>query len=299
MDFERLLLRADILPEEMRLRARMEKALSLLKDSLGSTGCFLAQFWAPGGFDLENLPYPHLCVPNSTLLEYRQLEGRNGYSDILNRAWKCGTGGEFPEWTPNVSYYRPDEHAHLSDAISCRVRGIIAFPVFNEANCLCAVLELVTMEEKQDFDLETEKVSQALQAANLGIRLPRPRPQCFNEVQRAALTEIADVTRAVCQTHRLPLALTWIPWRHDDILKVGDIIYWCSCQLEIERTACYADEKMQGFVHACEHLFLYESEGAAGQALETRLPSFEPDVKEKHVWNYPLAHHARKYNLND
>eukprot|EP00258_Populus_trichocarpa_P029025 XP_024445044.1 protein NLP8 [Populus trichocarpa] len=209
----------------------------------------------------------------------------------------------FPEWTSNVSYYRPDEYAHLSDAISCGVRGIIAFPVFesDQPKYCCAVLELVTMEEKQDFDLETEKVVQALQAANLGIKLPRPRPrppQCFNEVQRAALTEIADVTRAVCQTHGLPLALTWIPWGDDDILKLGNLSFWWSGELAIERTACYADEEMQGFVHACEQLFLYPGQGAAGQACQTNLPSFEPNVKEKLVSKYPLAHHARKYNLN-
>ncbi|KAG6742432.1 hypothetical protein POTOM_053303 [Populus tomentosa] len=146
------------------------------------------------------------------------------------------------------------------------------------------------MEEKQDFDLETEKVSQALQAADLWTKLPRPCPQCFT-VQRAALTEIAVVTRAVCQTHRLPLALTWIPWgRHDNLTWSG--------QLAIERTACYADEEMQGFVHACEQLFLYPWQGTAGQTYGTYLPSFEPDVKENHVSDYPLAHHARKYNLN-
>ncbi|KAJ6865984.1 hypothetical protein NC652_037497 [Populus alba x Populus x berolinensis] len=304
MDFERLLALPDILiTGEMSLLPKMEKALSLLKDSLGSTGSFLAQFWAPGKpGGLQNQPYPHLCVPNSTLLEYRQLDGRQGFSgpDIVGRAWDCGFGGEFPEWTSNVSYYRPNEYAHLSDAISCGVRGIIAFPVFeshqsmhssDQIDCCCAVLELVTMEEKQDFDLETEKVVQALQAANLGIKLPFfSRPQCFNEVQRAALTEIADVTRAVCQTHRLPLALTWIPWGHDDILKLGD---WFSGQLAIERTACYADEEMQGFVHACAQLFLCRGEGAAGQAFLTCLPSFEPNVKEKHVSEYPLAHHAR------
>ncbi|XP_034887223.1 uncharacterized protein [Populus alba] len=290
--------------EAMRLRARMEKALSLLKNSLGS-GCFLAQFWGPGqpGTGLQNLPYPHLCVPNSTLLEYRQLEGRQGFSspDILYRVWNCGYGFEFPEWTSNVSYYKPNEYTYLSDAISCGVRGIIAFPVIepDQYDFCRAVLELVTMEEKQDFDLEKEKVVQALQAANLWIKLPRPRPQCFNDVQRAALTEIADVTRAVCQTHRLPLALTWIPWgRHDDILKLGDLGYLFSGQLAIERTACYADEEMQGFVHACEQLYLGSGEGAAGQACETCLPSFEPDVKEKHVFEYTLAHHARKYNLN-
>ncbi|KAJ6859937.1 hypothetical protein NC651_036303 [Populus alba x Populus x berolinensis] len=309
MDFEQLSCVVDDLPPaKLRLLAKMEKALSLVKDSLGST--FLAQFWAEGkrGFAQGNLSYPHLCVPNSTLLEYRQLEGRPGFlrRDILNRAWSYGR--QFPEWTSNVSYYRPDEYSHLSDAISCGVRGIIAFPVFDpdQPNSRCAVLELVTMEEKQDFDSETEKVSQALQtlykpnclqAANLQIKFPRPRPQCFNEVQRAALTEIADVTRAVCQTHRLPLALTWIPWGHHDILKSRDLRSWL-WELAIERTACYADEEMQGFVHACEHLFLCRGEGAAGQACETCLPSFEPDVKEKHVRYYPLAHHARKYNLN-
>ncbi|XP_034925372.1 uncharacterized protein [Populus alba] len=298
MDFEDLVARPDILiTEEMRLRAKMEKVLSLLQDSLGS-GCFLAQFWARDkrGFDLENLPY--LCVPNSTLLEYRQhwlKQGRQGFSrpDIVNRAWQNG----FSEWTSNVSYYRQGEYAHLSDAISCGVRGIIAFLVFDSdqpKNC-CAVLVLVTMEEKQDFDLETEKVVQALQAANLWIKLPRP--QWLNEVQRAALTEIADVTRAVCETHRLPLALTWIPWGDDDILKL-DGSYWWLGQLAIDRKACYADEEMQGFVHACEQLHLSKGKGAAGQAFKTRLPSFEPDVKEKHVRDYPLAHHARKYNLN-
>jgi hypothetical protein len=144
----------------------MAKALSLLKDSLGS-GCFLAQFWALDrrGLSLENLPYPHLCVPNSTLLGYRQLEGRQGFSipNIVVRVWNnCLV---FPEWTSNVSYYRPNEYAHLSDDISCGVRGIIAFPIFHsdQPNDIRAVLELVTMEEKQDFDLETEKVSQALQ----------------------------------------------------------------------------------------------------------------------------------------
>jgi hypothetical protein len=152
----------DLHPAKLRLREKMEKALSLLKDSLGS-GCFLAQFWAPDkrGFAQENL----LCVPNSTLLGYRQLEGRQGFSrpDILGRVWTDWRG--FPEWTSNVSYYRPDEYAHLSDAISCGVRGIIAFPIFDpdEPFHCCAVLELVTMEEKQDFDLEMEKVSQALQ----------------------------------------------------------------------------------------------------------------------------------------
>ncbi|KAJ6859924.1 protein NLP9-like [Populus alba x Populus x berolinensis] len=239
----------------------------------------------------QMFPYPHLCVPNSTL-EGRIMQGFLR-PDILDRVWNCGLGREFPEWTSNVSYYRPDEYAHLSDAISCGVRGLIAFPVFesDKAVCCCAVLELVTMEEKQDFDLEKKNVVQALQAANLQTKLPRPRPRCFNEVQRAALTEIADVTRAVCQTHRLPLALTWTPCDYtwgavDDIsrlrVRLCNSGFLRTCELSIERTACHADEEMQGFVHSCEQLFLNTGQGAAEQACETCLPSLEPYVKEKH-----------------
>ncbi|KAL9342968.1 hypothetical protein Peur_063399 [Populus x canadensis] len=221
----------------------------------------------------------------------------------------CNHG--FPEWTSNVRYYRPSECLYLSDAISCGVGGTIALPPVFESDqpkYCCAVLELVTMEQKQDFDLETEKVFQALQAADLRINLqPRLRPECFSRDQRAELTEIANVTRAVCQTHRLPLALTWIPCDYtrgtvDDISKLRvrlrDSRMIRKCVFFIERTSCYGDEEMQDIVHACEQLFMHNWQGAAGRAFITYLPSFEPDVKENHGCEYPLAHHARKYNWN-
>ena len=131
--------------------------------------------------------------------------------------------------------------------------------------------------------------------------------QCFSRDQGAELTEIANVTRAVCLTHRFPLALTWIPCDYtwgavDDISKshcrLCNSGFLRTCELSIERTASYSDEEMQGFVNACEQLFLNTGQGAAGQAHRTYLPSFEPDVKEKHVSEYPRAHHVRKYNLN-
>ncbi|KAJ6865974.1 protein NLP9 [Populus alba x Populus x berolinensis] len=205
----------------------------------------------------------------------------------------------------------PSEYSHISDAISCGGGGIIALPPVFESDqpkyCR-AVLELVTMEEKQDFDLETEKVFRALQAADLRINLqPRLRPECFSRDQRAELTEIANVTGAVCQTHRLPLALTWIPCDYtwgavDGISKLRvrlrDSRMIRKCVFFIERTSCYADEEMQDFVHACDQLFMHSWQGAAGRAFIKYLPSFEPDVKENHVSEYPLAHHAPKYNSN-
>jgi len=103
---------------------RNTKALSLLEDSLGSR-----------------------CFPVQTfLLGYVIMDFRNGLQIYV--------------------IYRPNECLYLSDAISCGVGGIIALPQVFESDqpkYCCAVLELVTMEEKQDFDLETEKVFQALQ----------------------------------------------------------------------------------------------------------------------------------------
>ena len=94
----------------------------------------------------------------------RRFFGKSLFSspDIFARV--CNHG--FPEWTSNVRYYRPSECLYLSDAISCGVGGTIALPPVFESDqpkYCCAVLELVTMEQKQDFDLETEKVFQALQ----------------------------------------------------------------------------------------------------------------------------------------
>ena len=191
MDVEQLSCVVDDLPPAMlTLREKMEKALSLLKDSLGSTASFLAQFWGRDSFGgLHNQPYPHLCVPNPTLLEYRQLEDH----EILRRAW------DFPEWTSNVSYYRPDEYSHRSVAISCGVGGIIAFPVFDpdQPDGIRSVLELVTMEEKQHFDLETQKVVEALQV-------------CFHYIYIYIQSDFVENSTQFIVVRRLPQSITQI-----------------------------------------------------------------------------------------
>uniref|UniRef100_A0A5B7AKN0 Putative Plant regulator RWP-RK family protein isoform 2 n=1 Tax=Davidia involucrata TaxID=16924 RepID=A0A5B7AKN0_DAVIN len=137
---------------------------------------------------------------------------------------------------------------------------------------------------------------------------PRLYPQCFSKNQRAALAEIADVLRAVCHAHRLPLALTWIPCSYtegvgDEIIRVR--VRGCNtisnekCILCIEDTACYVnDSKKRGFVHACAEHYLEEGQGIAGKALESNHPFFFPDVKGYDISEYPLVHHARKFGLN-
>ena len=67
----------------------------------------------------------------------------------------------------------------------------------------------------------------------------------------------------------------------------------------IEDTACYVNEReMQDFVHACVEHYLEEGQGIAGKALQSNHPFFSADVKTYDISDYPLVHHARKFNLN-
>lgn len=114
--------------------------------------------------------------------------------------------------------------------------------------------------------------------------------------------------RAVCHAHRLPLALTWIPCCYSEgigdeteriRIKEGHISSNEKCVLCIEESACYINDKMVGgFVHACTEHHLEEGQGIAGKALQSNHPFFYPDVKSYDISEYPLVHHARKYNLN-
>lgn len=132
--------------------------------------------------------------------------------------------------------------------------------------------------------------------------------QSLSNNQRTALAEIADVLRAVCYAHRLPLALTWIPCSYivgpgEGTVKIHARGYNRSVNeknvLCIEESACYVNDKdMKGFVHACREHYLEEGQGIVGKALQSNHPFFYLDIKEYHISEYPLVHHARKFGLN-
>lgn len=51
-------------------------------------------------------------------------------------------------------------------------------------------------------------------------------------------------------------------------------------------------------MHTCTNQFLEEGKGLVGKALQSDKPFFYPDVKDFHVSEYPLVHHARKLGLS-
>ncbi|KAG9148468.1 hypothetical protein Leryth_023235 [Lithospermum erythrorhizon] len=294
------------------LAEKMLRALSVFKES--SDGGILAQLWVPikcgDQYVLSTCEQPYLL--DQALSGFREVSRQFRFSTEVNEGSVLGLPGRVfnsrvPEWTSNVLFYNEPEYLRIKHAVDHQVRGSIAFPLFEndlpDASC-CAVLELITLKEKPNFDAEMENICGALQAVNLRSGSPpRLYTQCLSNNQKAVLAEITDVLRAVCHAHRLPVALTWIPCTFTE--GGGVQVRGCTADsgeksmLCVEGTACYVNDKeMQGFVQACMEHYLDEGKGIVGKALQSNHPFFVPDVKEYHVIEYPLVHHARKYCLN-
>ncbi|KAJ6741268.1 PLANT REGULATOR RWP-RK FAMILY PROTEIN [Salix purpurea] len=297
------------------LDERILRALSLLKVSFG--GGILTQVWVPirsgDQYMLSTSEQPYLL--DQMLAGFREVSRTFTFSAEVKPGVPLGLPGrvfisKVPEWTSNVRYYREAEYLRAKHAVDHDVRGSFAIPIFDpdQMSC-CAVLELVTVKEKPDFASDMKNVCHALEVVNLrSTAPPRLLPQCLSSNKRAVLSEIADILRAVCHAHKLPLALTWMPCNYteeavDEMIKVrvrdANSRSSGKCVLCIESTACYAyDREMQGFVHACAEHYIEEGKGIAGKAVQSNHPFFFPDVKTYDITEYPLVHHARKYGLN-
>ncbi|XP_057542834.1 protein NLP9-like [Amaranthus tricolor] len=293
---------------------RMVGALSVFKESSG--GGILAQVWVPvrsgDHYILSTSEQPYLL--DEMLLGYREVSRSYTFSIEQKPGSFPGLPGrvfmsKMPEWTSNVSYYSSAEYLRVQHARHHQVRGSVALPIFTQQASCCAVLELVTVTEKSNFHFEIDSLCRALEAVDLRTtKPPRLLSQCFSPNQKTALAEITDVLRAVCNAHRLPLALTWIPctFEEGDGYKIFQIqVKDNSLNLNkksvlcIEETACYVNDKhMQEFVHACGEHFLEEGQGVAGKALQTNRSFFFCDVKNYHISEYPHVLHARKFGLN-
>ncbi|KAJ8639367.1 hypothetical protein MRB53_016061 [Persea americana] len=295
------------------LPEKLLKALSLFKETAG--GGILAQVWVP----VEHGDVPFLSTCEQPYLLDQMLAGYREVSRTFTFAARESPGSfpglpgrvfisKMPEWTSNVVYYRKPEYLRVDHALDHKVCGSLAMPVFERSGqSCCAVFELVTAKEKPNFDSEMENVRQAIEAVDLRTSETRARAQSFSKDQRAAFAEIVDVLRAVCHAHRLPLALTWIPCYPDElsdestITSAGEVDTSPGQKtiLCVEESACYVnDEKMHGFMHACQEHHLEKGQGVAGKALLSNHPFFSCDVKVYGIREYPQVHHARKFGLN-
>ncbi|KAH9315001.1 hypothetical protein KI387_023628 [Taxus chinensis] len=301
------------------LAQRLIKALSYLKDLCGEN--ILAQAWIPvrqgNKYVLTTREQP--CVVDHGMTGYREVSTTYTFAAEKAPGTFPGLPGRvflrrMPEWTPNVQFYSSSEYLRVNHARKYNVRGSIAVPVFEPDGQSCiAVVELVTTAEKFSFKSEIDNLSKVFQGVNLkcdkeGWDHSKPEHQRHSEYSEIALAEILEVLTAVCQTHKLPLAQTWIPCRHCNLQIDEDMDGNSSGTrngnlgqtfLSLEDRACYVnDPVMQGYRDACSEYHLETGQGVPGKAFESNQPYFSNDVKIFNIMEFPLVHHARMFALN-
>ncbi|KAG6684766.1 hypothetical protein I3842_12G078900 [Carya illinoinensis] len=172
---------------------------------------------------------------------------------------------------------------------------------------------LLTLENIAYFNISGflfHIISVLLQAVNLKSSqiLDHPNTQICNEGRQIALAEILGILTAVCETHKLPLAQTWVPCRHRNILAYGGGLkkscssFDGSCMAQIcmstPDVALYVvDSQMWRFREACVQHHLKKGQGVAGRAFLSRSSCFCGNITLFCKTNYPLVHYARMFGL--
>lgn len=319
---------------DLSLRKRMMQALRYIKDSESTGQNVLVQVWLPVKQGAKHMLTTYgqpfvLAFPNGGLFQYRTVsstflfsageEGEDevevgdghGHSHAL-----LGLPGrvfrrKLPEWTPNVQYYSMSEYPRVTHAQHYNVRGTVALPVFEPRGQSCVgVVELIMTAQKINYAPEVDKVCRALQAVNLRSSeiLDHPQVQICNEGRQSALAEILAVLTAVCEAHKFPLAQTWVPCRHRNIITTGGgkkkncVSFDGSCMGQVcmstINSAFYViDADMWGFRDACTEHHLQKGQGLPGRAFASNQPCFSNDISSFSKMEYPLVHYTRLFNL--
>lgn len=132
--------------------------------------------------------------------------------------------------------------------------------------------------------------------------------QICNEGRQNALTEILEILTAACETHKLPMAQTWVPCMHRNVLAFGgglkksctSIDGSCMgqvCMSTTELAFYIVDAHMWGFREACLEHHLQKGQGIAGRAFFSRNSCFCGDITQFCKTDYPLVHYARMFGL--
>ncbi|XP_077246844.1 protein NLP5-like [Tasmannia lanceolata] len=292
------------------VKERLTRALNYIKEST-RYGDFLVQIWVPikrgNRHVLTTCGQPFSLNPCAQrLANYRTVSTNYQFSAEENSNEMVGLPGRvflgrLPEWTPDVRYFSSDEYPRIDHAQRNGIRGTLALPVFERGSNSClGVVEVVMTTQKINYRTELESICNALQAVNLRSSEVQSIPHIkgTSHSYQVALPEIIKVLRAVCETHRLPLAQTWVPCiqqgkkgsRHSDET-------YAHCISTVD-AACYVtDPPSRGFQEACSEHHLFRGQGVAGKAFTTNQPSFSTDVSAFSKREYPLSHYARMFGL--
>ncbi|KAM1851087.1 hypothetical protein ACFX13_015197 [Malus domestica] len=300
---------------------KITQALRYLKELTDQP--VLAQFWAPvkdgNRYVLTTLGQPFVLDPQCIRLhQYRMaclmymfsVDGESdGVLGLLGRVFQH----KLPEWTPNVQYYSIKEYARLRHAQQYNVQGTLALPVFEPSGRSCVgVLELIMISPLINYGPEVDKVCKALEAVGLKsseiLDHPSRQIQICNEGRQTALAEILKILIVVSETHKLPLAQTWVPCMHRNVLAYdGGLKKSCTsfdgssmeqvCMSTTDVAFYIVDAHMWHFRDACVEHHLHKGQGVAGRAFLSHNACFCEDITQFCKTEYPVAHYARMFGL--
>ncbi|CAM8947398.1 unnamed protein product [Rhodiola kirilowii] len=301
------------------IKEKMTQALRYFKESTEQH--VLAQVWAPvkngGRYVLTTSEQPFVLDHHSSgLNRYRMVSLMYMFSLDEESDGELGLPGrvfrqKLPEWTPNVQYYSSREYSRLDHALNNNVQGTLALPVFESSGQTCVgVVELILTSQKINYAPEVDKVCKALEAVNLKSSniLDHPKPQIRNEGRQKALAEILEILSVVCESLKLPLAQTWVPCRHRNVLADGGgLKKSCSsfdgscmgqvCMSTSDVTFYVVDAHLWGFRDACAEHHLQKGQGVAGRAFLSESACFCSDITQFCKTEYPLVHYARMFGV--
>ncbi|KAI4347563.1 hypothetical protein L6164_008368 [Bauhinia variegata] len=301
------------------LKERMTQALRYFKELTEQN--VLAQVWAPvrngNQYVLTTSGQPFVLDPDSKgLNQYRTVSLRYMFSVDGESGGIQGLPGrvfqqKLPEWTPDVQYYSSSEYPRRDHAQHFNVRGTLALPVFEPSGQSCVgVLELIMTSQKINYAPEVDKVCKALEAVNLRSSkiLDHSNTQICNEGRQNAFAEILEILTVVCETHKLPLAQTWVPCRHRSVLaNGGGLKKICSsfdgscmgqvCMSTSDVAFYIIDAHLWGFREACLEHHLQQGQGVAGRAYLSHDMCFCGNITCFSKTEYPLVHYALMFGI--
>ncbi|XP_057986735.1 protein NLP5 isoform X2 [Hevea brasiliensis] len=298
-------------PGPNSVRDRLIRALGYIKDFTKDKD-ILIQIWVPvdrgGRRVLTTHDQRFALVPNcQRLANYRDISVNYQFSAEEDSKDMVGLPGrvflgKVPEWTPDVRFFRSDEYPRVDHAQLYDVRGTLALPVFEQGSRTClGVIEVVMTKQKIKYHPELESICKALKAVDLqSSEVPSlQHVKACDMSYQAVLPEIHEVLRSACETHKLPLAQTWVPCIQQG--KAGcrhsaENYHHCVSTVDL---ACYVhDTGVQAFHEACSEHHLLKGQGVAGEAFLTNQPCFTSDITSYGKTEYPLSHHARMFGLH-
>nr|XP_043614045.1 protein NLP2-like [Erigeron canadensis]XP_043614046.1 protein NLP2-like [Erigeron canadensis] len=208
-----------------------------------------------------------------------------------------------PEWTPDVRLFNAKEYPRVSHAQQHGVSGSVAVPVFDQdvKDCI-GVFELIMTSQKSNYSLEIQSVCKALEAVDLRSSEDSNshKINVSNGFYHPALPEIFETLKSACIMHNLPLAQTWIPCiqqgskggcRHSNENLIR-------CISTVDSASYVSNRQFKDFQEACSEHHLFVGQGVVGKAFLVNEPCYSSDVTSYTKTDYPLAHHAKIFDLH-